>query len=269
MKQTRKGGYNVQQSNVYVIAFSAILTVILGGLLAFSAIGLKPMQDMQVALDTQKNILGAVMELKETDDVPAIYEQRIESLVVDAQGEKVSEVDGVPVVAEDIDVGKQFKLPPEERLYPVFKYQEGSSNQTDAYILPVYGNGLWDNIWGYLALENDLKTVKGAVFAHKGETPGLGARITSVDVQERFKGKKIYDEVGELVAVRMVKGETGDPSIYGDNEVDGLSGATITAVGVNNMLENYLNYYEPYLEKITGNTVSQNNSESKRLTFNN
>lgn len=251
----------MQQSNVYVIAFSAVLTIILGGLLAFSAIGLKPMQDMQVALDTQKKILGAVVELKEGDDVPAIYEQRIESLVVNAKGELVSEIDGEPTVAEDIEVGKQFKLPAEDRLFPVFKYHAGEADQVDAYILPVYGNGLWDNIWGYVALENDLETVKGIVFDHAGETPGLGARITSVDVQERFKGKKIYDDLGELVAVRMVKGETGDPSIYDNNNVDGLSGATITAMGVNDMLENYLSYYAPYLKKVSGETVSTPGSE--------
>ncbi|MEO0331975.1 MAG: NADH:ubiquinone reductase (Na(+)-transporting) subunit C, partial [Bacteroidota bacterium] len=250
----------MQQSNGYIIAFSAILTVILGGLLAFSAIGLKPMQDMQVALDTQKKILGAVIELKEGDDVPAIYEERIESLVVNAQGEEIGEVDGTPVVAEDVEVGKQFKLSPEERLYPVYKLKAQSGDQTEAYILPVYGNGLWDNIWGYIALENDLKTVKGVSFDHAGETPGLGARITSIEVQERFKGKKIYDDLGELVAVNMVKGETGEPDAYGENEVDGLSGATITAVGVNNMLKNYLGYYEPYLEKVSGNTMPQTSS---------
>jgi len=219
------------------------------------------MQDKQVALDTQKKILGAVMELKETDDIPAIYGQRIESLVVNAQGEQVDEVDGEPVVAESIDVGKQFKLPAEERLFPVFKYQTEGSDQIDAYILPVYGNGLWDNIWGYVALENDLETIKGIVFDHKGETPGLGARITSVEVQERFRGKKIYDDLGELVAVRMVKGETGDPSVYDNNEVDGLSGATITAMGVNDMLSNYLSYYEPYLEKTSGQNLEKPESE--------
>lgn len=215
------------------------------------------MQDKQVALDTQKKILGAVMELKENDDVPAIYQERIESLVVNAQGEQVDEVNGEPVVAESIDVGKQFKMPVEDRLFPVYKYKSGESDQIDAYILPVYGNGLWDNIWGYIALANDLETIEGVVFDHKGETPGLGARITSVEVQERFKGKKIYDDLGELVAVRMVKGETGDPSIYGNNEVDGMSGATITAMGVNDMLTNYLGYYEPYLEQVSSKNLEK------------
>ena len=256
----------MRQSNVYVIGFSAGLTIILGGLLSFAALGLRPIQQEQVALDTQKKILGAVMDLQPTDDVPAIYQQRIQSLVVNAQGEEVKEIDGEPVVAEGIDVGKQFKLPPEDRLYPVYKLMsENNPDQVDAFILPVYGNGLWDNIWGYLALEQDLTTVRGAVFDHAGETPGLGARITSVEVQERFEGKKIYDDLGALVGISMVKGESGDPSIYGDNEVDGLSGATITAVGVNNMLRNYLTYYEPYLEKATGKDVKKP-SKGKQYT---
>ena len=256
----------MQQSNVYVIGFSAGLTIILGGLLAFTALGLRPIQQEQVTLDTQKKILGAVMELEPTDDVPAIYQERIRSLVVNAKGEEVKEVDGEPVVAEDVDISRQYKLPPEERLYPVFKLVDQSNpEQTDSYILPVFGNGLWDNISGYIALEKDLATLRGAVFDHVGETPGLGARITSVEVQERFKGKKIYDEAGALVAVTMVKGETGEPDIYGENEVDGLSGATLTAIGVNNMLRNYLGYYEPYLEK-TGGGELQKPSNGREYT---
>lgn len=240
----------MRQSNTYIIIFSAVLTIILGGLISLAAVGLKPMQDMQVALDTQKKILGAVVELQPTDDVPAIYEERIESLVVDANGDEVEEIEGEPVVAEGVNIGSQYDKDPQERLYPIYKYSEGG-NEVTAYILPVYGAGLWDDIWGYIALENDLETIKGVVFDHASETPGLGARITSIEVQERFTGKKIYDDLGELVGIRMVKGETGEPSIYGDNEVDGLSGATITANGVNKMISNYLQYYQPYLKKVS------------------
>ncbi|WPP52455.1 NADH:ubiquinone reductase (Na(+)-transporting) subunit C [Catalinimonas niigatensis] len=240
----------MRQSNTYIIVFSAVLTIILGGLLSLAAVGLKPMQDMQVALDTQKKILGAVMQLQPTDDVPAIYEEKIESLVVDANGEEVKEVDGEPIVAEKVSIESEFDKDPQDRLYPVYKYSEGG-DQVTAYILPIFGVGLWDDIWGYIALNNDFETLAGIVLDHAGETPGLGARITSIEVQERFKGKKIYDDVGELVGIRMVKGETGEPSAYGDNEVDGLSGATITAKGVNNMISDYLNYYQPYLKKLS------------------
>lgn len=238
----------MRQSNTYIIVFSAVLTIILGGLISLASVGLKPMQDMQVALDTQKKILGAVMDLQPSDDVPAIYNERVESLVVNAEGEEVQEVDGEPIVAEDVNVASQYDKEPEERLYPVYKFK-GDNGEVSSYVLPVYGSGLWDDIWGYVALESDLETIRGVVFDHAGETPGLGARITTVEVQERFAGKKIYDDIGELVAVRMMKGETGDPSIYNANQVDGMSGATITAVGVNDMLRNYLSYYQPYLEK--------------------
>jgi len=254
----------VRQSNAYIILFSAILTVVLGGLLSLASVGLKPMQDMQVALDTQKKILGAVMQLNPEDDVPSIYESRIRSEVVNIKGEIVEEVDGEPVIAEEVSIESQFDKAPEERIYPVYKFvSEGNPDQVDAYILPVYGTGLWDDIWGYIALEDDLQTLKGVVFDHAGETPGLGARITSIDVQERFRNKKIYDELGKLVAVRMVKGETGEPSAYGDNEVDGLSGATITAVGVNEMLYNYLTYYESYLERVEGTDLEKPDAEKQ------
>ena len=254
----------MRQSNAYIILFSAILTVVLGGLLSLASVGLKPMQDMQVALDTQKKILGAVMQLNPEDDVPSIYESRIRSEVVNIKGEIVEEVDGEPVIAEEVSIESQFDKAPEERIYPVYKFvSEGNPDQVDAYILPVYGTGLWDDIWGYIALEDDLQTLKGVVFDHAGETPGLGARITSIDVQERFRNKKIYDELGKLVAVRMVKGETGEPSAYGDNEVDGLSGATITAVGVNEMLYNYLTYYESYLERVEGTDLEKPDAEKQ------
>lgn len=254
----------MRQSNVYIIIFSALLTVVLGGLLSLAAVGLKPMQDLQVALDTQKKILGAVMQLSPEDDVPTIYANRIQSEVVNIKGEVVEEVDGEPVVAEKISIASQFDKAPEERVYPVYKFMnEDNPEQIDAFIFPVYGTGLWDDIWGYVALGNDLETIAGVVFDHAGETPGLGARITSVEVQERFQNKKIYDEMGKLVAVRMVKGETGEPSMYGDNEVDGLSGATITAVGVNEMLYNYLTYYQAYLEKVANESLEKPDAEKQ------
>ncbi len=257
----------MRQSNTYIIIFSAVLTVVLGGLLSLTSVGLKPKQDLQVALDTQKKILGAVMQLSPEDDVPTIYNNRIRSEVVNISGETVEEVDGAPVVAEKVSVASQFDKDPEDRLYPIYMFvNESDPEQVEAYILPVYGSGLWDDIWGYLALENDLETLKGVVFDHAGETPGLGARITSIDVQERFQDKKIYDELGKLVAVRMVKGESGDPSIYGDNEVDGLSGATITAVGVNDMLYDYLTYYQAYLEKVAEGSDLERPDTGKQYT---
>tara|TARA_R110001592_G_scaffold238127_1_gene497513 strand:- start:83679 stop:84446 length:768 start_codon:yes stop_codon:yes gene_type:complete len=244
----------VQQSNAYIITFSVILTVVLGLLLSGTSEILKPIQKKAEELDTKKQILGAVIpaesiaEMK-PEEVNEFYESRISSVVVNIEGEEITEQDGVEITAETVDVGKNFKKEPEERLFPVFIFlEEGSEDAALAYVLPVYGNGLWDKIWGYVALKTDMDTIEGVTFSHAGETPGLGARITSLDVQQRYKDKSIYSEDGELVSVNMQKGEgkdySGDP-----HKIDGMSGATITANGVNNMLKNYLNYYQSYMDK--------------------
>jgi len=242
----------VQKSNLYIIIFSASLTIILGGLLSLTAVGLKPIQKIQVELDTKKQILRAVMDIRGQEDILSLYDRRTESLVVNINGEVVEKnEEGEPIIAENVNIARQFKKPPEERLYPVFKFMSKENpGQVEAYIFPMYGNGLWNNIWAFLALETDLNTIKGVSFDHVGETPGLGARITSPEIQNRYIGKEIFNDQGELVSVDMRKGERGDPSLFGEHEVDGLSGATLTAKGVNNMLENYFKYYLPYLEKL-------------------
>jgi Na+-transporting NADH:ubiquinone oxidoreductase subunit C len=102
-----------------------------------------------------------------------------------------------------------------------------------------------------VALAEDLNAIPGAVFDHTGETPGLGARISESEVQTRFIGKEVYDSDGTLVSVSMLKGEGNKVESLDSHHVDGLAGATITARGVNNMLLNYLGYYQNYLKKIS------------------
>jgi Na+-transporting NADH:ubiquinone oxidoreductase subunit C len=237
----------------------------LGLLLSGTSELLKPIQKKAEELDTKKQILGAVIPAEQIaamkpEEVNEFYASRISSKVVNINGEEVEEQDGVAVSAETVDVGKNYKKAPEDRLYPVFIFlDEGSDEIALAYILPVYGSGLWDSIWGYVALKTDMDTIEGVTLSHAGETPGLGARITSVEVQQRYKDKTIYNEGGELVSVYMQKGEgkdySGEP-----HKVDGMSGATITADGVNNMLKNYLQHYQSYMEKIKegGSEVAMN-----------
>ncbi|HET8860637.1 NADH:ubiquinone reductase (Na(+)-transporting) subunit C [Marivirga sp.] len=241
----------MRQSNYYVILFSVILTVVLGGLLAATSEGLGPIQKKSVELDTKKQILGAVIEVTPEMDVLETYEKAIKSEVVDYNGNIVTENEkGEKIIAEDVNVEKQFDKAPEERLYPVFKFfGKDGGDEVVSYILPVYGNGLWDNIWGYIALDTEGETIKGAVFAHAGETPGLGARITEEEVQARFEGKELYNDQGELVSVKMLKGENNPESKLDEHHVDGMSGATITGNGLNAMLENYFKYYQSYFNK--------------------
>lgn len=242
----------MRQSNGYVIGFAIVLTIVLGGILALAATSLREPQAVAEKLDTRTKILSAVMNIEEGDDVNAIWEERITSLVVNIEGDVVTTLEnGEQLVADKIDIGKEYKKAPEDRLFPLYKFMnQENPDQVEAYIVPTFGNGLWDRIWGFVALEPDLVTVRGVRFDHKAETPGLGARITDESVQDRYVGKKIYSEVGELMSIEMVKGEAGDPSLYDDYHVDGMSGATLTAKGVNAMLEKYFSYYENYFKTI-------------------
>jgi Na+-transporting NADH:ubiquinone oxidoreductase subunit C len=253
----------VQQSNAYIITFSIILTVVLGLLLSGTSQVLAPLQKKAVELDTKKQILGAVLDASEIramkpDEILAFYEKRITSKVVDIDGNVLEkDEEGNSIFAENVNVAKNYKMAPEKRKYPVFIFHaEGNEEDAEAIIVQVYGAGLWDEIWGFLALNTDLNTIEGVTFGHKGETPGLGARITEGGVQNRFQGKKIFDDSGEFQSVSMQKGEGKD---YSDDnhKVDGLSGATITANGVNAMLENYLKAYKAYFEKRKKNTSTE------------
>ena len=240
----------MQQSNTYVIVFSAVLTIILGLLLSGTSQVLGPMQQEAIALDKKKQILGAVISSAEIDamtpeQVNEYYANRISSTVVDINGKEIASAE---ITAEKVEIAKLYKKPAEERQYPVFIFHaEGNADQVESYIFPLYGAGLWDAIWGYLALETDMNTIGGITLAHAGETPGLGARITEGGVQERYVGKKVFDDSGELVAVQMMKGEGKDYSGE-EHKVDGMSGATITANGVNNMLKSYLGHYEAFIK---------------------
>lgn len=247
----------MRQSNAYIIIFSTITTVLVGGLLATASQLLKPAQERSMELDTKRQILGAVMTLKPGDDVLEIYKKRITSVVVNSKGEEMVRTSntGDTIFAEDLELGREFRFTPDKRALPVFVFHKEESNEAEAYIFPVYGNGLWDNIWGYIALETDLETIKGARFDHEGETPGLGARITEIDIQERFIGKKIYNKVGQFISVSMLKGERNPSDKLDEHHVDGMSGATLTGIGVNEMIQNYFSYYDAYIKKLKNQTA--------------
>ena len=112
------------------------------------------------------------------------------------------------------------------------------------YVIPVYGAGLWGGIWGYIALNDDKDTVYGTYFSHASETPGLGAEIATEWFQKSFEGKKTLE--GEAIALGVVKNGKVEKEEY---QVDGISGGTITSVGVDTMLKSCLNNYLKFLTK--------------------
>ena len=232
----------MRQSNTYIILYSAAITVICGGLLAFAAISLKPMQDANIALEQKKNILSSVLTLNEEANIEEIYKKKVKGFVIDYSGNVVGQE------PEKVIVAAEYKKSPEQRLLPVYEFRsETEPDKVEFAVMPVYGYGLWNNIWGFVAVKSDFNTIQGVKFQHAGETPGLGARIESEEIQERFKGKTIFDE-GMLASVMIQKGEGHDYS-SDPHKVDGMSGATLTGKGVNNMLKDYLACYERYLKK--------------------
>ena len=214
----------MRQSNLYIVIYAGVLTIVCGGLLALASEGLKEKQQFNIDMEQKKNILSTVIAIEEGVDINQLYAKRVKAFVVDFQG-NVKE----GMQPKDVNLAAEYKKPREQRLLPVYEFKnETDSSKTDYVVLPVYGYGLWNNIWGFVALKSDLNTVQGVKFQHAGETPGLGARIESdEEVQNRYKGKTIFDQ-DKLVSVTMMKGEGND---YSNNphRVDGMSGATLTA----------------------------------------
>ena len=226
-------------SNRYTLLFAMAITIVASILLASAATLLKPYQVRNEALDVKKNILMAatLIDVKtkkySSNDIESIYDENIVSSVVNTSGhllesKKVTDID--PKV--DLD------------LLPVFR--NVIDGETRAYILPISGKGLWSTIYGYIALEPDMNTVKGITFYKHGETPGLGGEIEKSFFTDNFKGKKIFSGQ-ELVSINIAKGKAINP---GEHTVDGISGSTLTCVGVQNFILANLNTYLPYIHLI-------------------
>jgi Na+-transporting NADH:ubiquinone oxidoreductase subunit C len=237
-------------TNNYTIIFMAVLTVIMALLLALAATGLKPRQDFNVAFANKQDILGSV-GMEDRDRVLDVYESQVEELVIDHEGNLIEKDDeGQPIVASMIDHRREVRKPLEQQKLPIYKYT--SDDDEVFYIVPVRGSGLWNEIWGFIALEEDLNTIAGASFGHAAETPGLGAVITDDWFQDQFIGKKIRDDDGEFVSIYVRKGGARDS----DHEVDGLTGATVTADGVTDMLKKDLKKYLPFFDRIKADEVN-------------
>ena len=133
-------------------------------------------------------------------------------------------------------------------------------NGETKYILPLSGKGLWGGIGGYLALDEDKNTIYGVNFNHESETPGLGAKIVEMPFREQFEGKHIRNAAGEVVSVAVLKaGKHAD----GQEQVDAISGATITSSGVSTMLEVNLAEYAEFLKVESNEGKEEDHVESE------
>lgn len=230
-----------KQSNVYTIIYIIVLVVVVGAGLAFTALGLKPLQTENANADKMKQILASVHIVPEKGNVIADFDRYITSMyMVDEEGRRIEGN------AFDVNTAVEFKKPMAERMMPVYECTLGANDIK--YILPMYGAGLWGPIWGYVAVNSDGSTIYGAYFAHQGETPGLGAEIEKPAFSNQFNDKHLIKD-GKFMPVAVLK--AGQAPLNGEDYVDAISGGTITSKGVASMIDDCLSGYTKFLESLS------------------
>ncbi len=245
------------EKNSYTILFAIIMVIVVGSLLAFAAEGLKGNISENKRIEKQQNILYA-LGINENDEssvsfiskdvVADVFSKNVTKQIV-IQGDKVTE----DAEAYLVDVKKEKSLAKNEsyqRRLPLFISETESGTY---YVAPIRGKGLWDAIWGFVALDKDM-VVKGVFFDHKGETPGLGANINQRFFMDDFTGEHLYDPSGNFTGIQVAKGN-GDPKNERktDNKVDAIAGSTITGNGVTAMIKDELKLYIPYFQTLKNN----------------
>ena len=226
-------------SNVYTFVYMTIVVIIVAVLLALANQALKPRQDANILLDKQKQILGAL---------------KVDFSAVDTASTCHSQADPAEVY---------YTLVQDTLTYGEAEVYVANLNGATKYVLPLSGKGLWGGIGGYLALDEDKNTIYGVNFNHEGETPGLGAKIVELPFRESFEGKHIRNAEGQVVSVAVLKAGT---RAEGQEQVDAISGATITSTGVSTMLnEELVNNYKEFLGEIINHKFEIINEEEEEV----
>ena len=232
------------------IQFVMIVSFISSLVLAFMAMSLKPSIDNNVMLDKKKSLLKSIgIDATGLDEegLDVKYRYHIQELVINKNGNIVNDIKLSDLLwIEDKGSGatnyKNSNSGSINEYLPIYK-----TNNPNGYIIPVSGKGLWSTLKGYFALSDDKNTTMGIVFYEHGETPGLGAEVDKPWFQNQFKidqGKKIFDEEGSLVSIYVNKKKFTEDKPH---EVDGITGATVTADGVTKFLKRDLMRYETFL----------------------
>ena len=208
--------------NLYTVIYAVVLVIISAVILALAATLLKDRQQRNVEIETKQLILRSVHladKVAEAADKAVYIEQEYSKYIKDTT-----------IKADNGDDLKMYIC---------------TINGKAIYIFYVEGPGLWGPIWGYISLESDMNTIYGAVFDHKGETPGLGAEIATPSFYNKFKGKQLFDQNRKFVSVQVVKGGA-DPS--NRHQVDAISGGTVTSRAVEELLSNSLDRYIGFIK---------------------
>lgn len=235
-----------------------------------AAVGLKPIQEENKKVDLLKNILIAGdLYIPGETDVAEAFKTKISGEIINLENgntipkdkyDNVLNLNGFDIksVAKSSEYGKAIpadkdiagirRMPKDMAIYKV-----NGKDGVDKYILPIYGKGLWSTLYGFVALDKDLHTIKGFTFYEHGETPGLGGEVDNPKWKHKWVGKQAYDENWKL-KISVIKGMTDPNNSESKYQVDGLSGATLTTRGVNNLVRFWLSDdgYGKFITKLRG-----------------
>jgi len=224
-----------------------VLAFVCSALVAGAAVGLRPLHEANQVFDRKKHILYAADLYDKNKSIEVMFAP-IETKIVElSSGEFVandamqpesydqlkaalSEATG-RTLNKDEDIAKLRHV---EKYSLVYLVKKGE--RTDQIVLPVRGKGLWSTMYAYVALDGDLTTIRGVSFYKHGETPGLGGEIENQRWQNGWRGKKVYNDTGEM-DLKIVKGNSATEEPAMSYQIDGLSGATLTTKGVDNLME--------------------------------
>lgn len=245
-----------KDSNTYTISFAIILVVLVGGLLAMIANGLKPLQDENLVNEKKQNILNCLPgnKLINRDEAGSLFADYVKQrLILDYNGDvkentlldNSTELNNKNSYdAFSIDLLKEYKTIKDEKIrnYPLYICEVDGKTY---YVAPVMGKGLWAAVWGFIAIDESGNKISGTVFDHKSETPGLGAEISQDFFEDQFIGKLISNNE-DYKPVEVNK--PGNP--LNEYQVDGISGGTFTSVGVEEMMSRTLIVYHNYIKNL-------------------
>lgn len=239
-----------------------LLAFVCSALVAGAAVGLRPIQEANQLQDQRKNILyaaGLYDKTKTIDELFTPIEVKIVELetglyvsekLIDPQSfnplrAALTEAGGRPLKPDDDPAG----LHRLEKYAPVYLVNDGE--ELSVIILPVRGKGLWSTMYAYVAINADLTTIRGITFYEHGETPGLGGEIENRNWLKGWQGKKIYASDGQM-NLKLIKGKVDKAESQSSYRIDGLSGATLTADGVNRLMEFWFgdHGFKPFLEQL-------------------
>jgi len=237
-------------------------------LVSTAAVSLGPIQAENKQLDKIKNILAAGGIDYNNQDPQQIYKERIKPVTVDLEtgdvinpDEKsdllepknfdIKKVSNEPELSESIPASEDIAGIKRKPTYMTVYEVLGSEDSIEKYIFPVYGKGLWSTMYGFISLDNKLKTVEGITFYEHGETPGLGGEVDNPKWKASWIGKQAFNDNGEFI-IDVIKGKVDPSSPDANHEIDGLSGATLTTRGVDNLLKYWLGDkgYGAFMEKV-------------------